>query len=226
MKGAGKALCGLRRANHIAPASLGRFPAQKVNPALPAPACAAGRKPHRFQAFGRHGIGKATTMTTHATAADLRKISDLIKGIKVAMLTSEDGGHLRSRPMVAAQKEFAGELLFFTRASAAKVEEVQADARVNVSYADADSQTYVSLSGTASVVRDPALIDAHWTEAMRTWFPKGRHDPDIAILNVAVEKAEYWDAPSSAMLYLYGYAKAVITGEPPHPGGNAKLDVA
>jgi general stress protein 26 len=158
--------------------------------------------------------------------AHFQKITDLIKGIKVAMLTSDDGGHLRARPMVAAQKEFAGELFFFTRASAPKVGEVQHHSQVNVSYADADAQNYVSLSGTAEIVRDPAVVAAHWSEAMRTWFPKGKDDPDIAILKVSVDQAEYWDAPSSAMVYLYGYVKAVTTGTSPHPGENEKIRIA
>ena len=76
------------------------------------------------------------------------------------------------------------------------------------------------------MVRDKAEIQAHWGEAMRTWFPKGVDDPDIAILKVHVDQAEYWDAPSSTMVHLYGYVKAVTTGEPPHPGGNEKLTVA
>ena len=58
---------------------------------------------------------------------------------------------------------------------------------------------------------------------MRTWFPKGQDDPDIALLEVRVEMAEYWDAPSSAMVHAYGYVKAVTTGKPPHPGGNEKV---
>jgi len=165
-------------------------------------------------------------MTRTAETADLQKISGLIKDIKVAMLTSDDAGHLRSRPMVAAQSEFAGELFFFTRASAPKVGEVAAHENVNVSYADADKQIYVSLSGTASVLHDPALVMAHWSEAMRTWFPKGSADPEIAILKVAVVQAEYWDAPSSTMVYLYGYAKAVVTGRPPHPGENERVRIA
>jgi general stress protein 26 len=164
-------------------------------------------------------------MTQIADTAALQKISELIGDIKVAMLTSEDAGHLRSRPMVAAQKGFAGELFFFTRVSAAKVGEVESHRSVNVSYADADRQNYVSLSGTASVVQDRALIDAHWSEAMRTWFPKGSADPDIAILKVAVDQAEYWDAPSSTMVYLYGYAKAVTTGKAPHPGENERVQI-
>jgi len=165
-------------------------------------------------------------MTKTANTDDLQKISGLIKNIKVAMLTSDDGGHLRSRPMVAAQKDFAGELFFFTRASAPKVGEVEQHSQVNVSYADADKQNYVSLSGTGKIVHDPAVVSAHWSEAMRTWFPKGKNDPEIAILKVSVDQAEYWDAPSSTMVYLYGYAKAVTTGMSPHPGENEKVRLA
>ena len=165
-------------------------------------------------------------MTKTADAATLEKLSGMIKHIQTAMLTSEDGSHLRARPMVAAQKDFTGELYFYTHASAHKVAEVGAKERVGVTYADSHHQNYISLSGTAEVVREKAEIKAHWGEAMRTWFPKGVDDPDIAILKVHVDQAEYWDAPSSTMVHLYGYVKAVATGEPPHPGGNEKVKVA
>ena len=165
-------------------------------------------------------------MTKTADADSLAKLWELIKAVKVAMLTSEDGPYLRARPMVAAQSGFDGTLFFFTRTSAHKVAEIGQKSRVCVSYADAGKQDYVSLSGTAHVDRDPALVKAHWSEAMRTWFPKGAEDPEIAILKVEIEQAEYWDAPSSAMVYLFGYAKAVTTGQPPHPGENEKIRFA
>jgi len=154
------------------------------------------------------------------------KLWDMIKDIKFAMLTSEDGPHLRSRPMVASQKGFDGTLWFFTRVSSHKVAEVGRDDRVNVSYADPAKQNYVSLSGTAQLVRDPATIADHWSEALRTWFAKGKDDPEIALLKVEVQQAEYWDAPSSAMVHVYGYAKAVLTGTSPHPGENEKVSFA
>jgi prepilin-type processing-associated H-X9-DG protein len=146
------------------------------------------------------------------------KIWEMIKDIKFAMLTSDDGGFLRSRPMVASQKTFEGTLWFFTRAHSHKVDEVGHDPRVNVSYADGSAQNYVSLSGTATLETDPATLKQHWSEAMRTWFPKG-----LALLRVVVEQAEYWDAPNSKMVHAYGYVKAVLTGEPPHPGENVKV---
>ncbi len=158
-------------------------------------------------------------------ADDTAKIWAMIKDIRFAMLTSEDGGVLRSRPMAAAQTDFDGILWFFTRASSHKVAEVQGDPHVNVSYADPDHQNYVSLSGTATLVRGQGDIDAHWSEAMRTWFPKGKSDPDIALLRVDVSQAEYWDAPNSTMVHAIGYVKAVLTGQSPHPGdhGTVKL---
>ncbi len=154
---------------------------------------------------------------------DTAKIWEMIKDTQFAMLTSDDEGVLRSRPMVASQTDFDGVLWFFTRASSHKVAEVQGDPRVNVSYSDPSKQNYVSLSGTTRLVRDRADIDAHWSESVRTWFPKGKTDPDIALLRVDVQQAEYWDAPNSKMLHAYGYVKAVLTGASPDPGGHGKV---
>lgn len=151
------------------------------------------------------------------------KLWSMMKGIGAAMLTTEDGDHLRARPMYASQKEFDGTLWFFTRRHSGKVEEVFDDRRVGVTYADSGKQDYVSLSGNATLVTDKNLIQAHWSEAMRTWFPKGIDDPEIALLKVTVTGAEYWDAPNSTMLHAYGYVKAVVTGESPHPGENKKV---
>lgn len=160
------------------------------------------------------------TDTTHAEAT--KHMWRMIQDIRFAMLTTADGGVLRARPMVAAQDEFDGNLWFYTRASSHKVTEA-ARQSVCVTYADGGKQEYVSLSGHAELVRDKATLVSHWTEAMRTWFPGGKDDPELAILKVHVESAEYWDAPNSTMVHAYGYLKAVLTGTSPHPGENEKL---
>ncbi len=165
-------------------------------------------------------------MTDKSQTEATQKMWEMMKSISFAMLTTEDDDNLRARPMVAAQDGFDGTLWFFTRASSHKVNEVQQDQRVGVTYADPSKQDYVSLSGHARLVRDKAAIDAHWGESMRTWFPKGKDDPDIALLKVEITMAEYWDAPNSTMVHAYGYLKAVVTGEPPHPGGNEKVRFA
>ncbi len=162
--------------------------------------------------------------TTSATPEIREKLWSMMKDIKFAMMTTEDGPNLRARPMAASQTGFDGTLWFFTRKSSHKVTEVNADERVGVTYADSSSQDYVSLSGRAVLLTDGASIAAHWDESVRTWFPKGKDDPEIALLKVTVEAAEYWDAPNSTMLHAYGYVKAVLTGESPNPGENKKVN--
>jgi general stress protein 26 len=154
------------------------------------------------------------------------KLSELIKDIRIAMLTTiDDDGSLRSRPMVTPQQEFEGTLCFFVGVDAPMVEESQHHNQVNVSFADPERQQYVSISGTATLVRDRQRMQEIWSPWVRPWFPRGLDDPNLALLQVGVEKAEYWDVPSSTMVQLYGVVKATLTGQPPRQGENTKLIV-
>lgn len=162
--------------------------------------------------------------STDREAAD--KLWDMIKGVRVAMMTTlDDNGRLNSRPMATlSHAGFEdGTLWFFTRADSHKVSELDRHWRVNLAYANPDKEDYVSLSGVAEVVRDQDKIRFLWRDIMTTWFPQGPDDPEIALLRIAVDQAEYWDSPSSAMVYAYGYVKAKITGESPDPGENVKI---
>jgi PPOX class probable F420-dependent enzyme len=159
---------------------------------------------------------------------DIEKLRDLIKGIRVAMLTTVDeDGSLRSRPMATQKDDFEGELWFFTGADTAKTGEIARDQRVNLSYADPDDERYVSLSGTAELVRDRAKAKELWNPFLKAWFPQGVDDPNLVLLRVSVDKAEYWDSPSSKMVQLAGFLKAMATGKRYDGGGeNEKLDLA
>lgn len=148
-----------------------------------------------------------------------QKLWELIKDVKIAMLTTEDAdGVLRSRPMATQRVEFEGDLWFFTSASSKKVREAATHNEVNLSYADPGSNKYVSVSGSASLVRDPAKARELWNPIYKAWFPKGLEDPILALLKVEVNKAEYWDSPSSTMVQLAGFLKAVATGQTYQPG--------
>jgi general stress protein 26 len=157
---------------------------------------------------------------------DVKHLSKLINEIKYAMLTTVDSdGSLRSRPMAHSNKqEFTGELWFFTRASSHKVDEVQRAGQVNLSYAEPGKNNYVSLSGTAELVRDKQKASELWSPVDKAWFPDGLEDPDLALLKVSITKAEYWDNPASTVVQVVGMAKAMLTGEPESMGENKKLN--
>lgn len=164
-----------------------------------------------------------TQQTSHAEQVE--KLNEMIRDINIAMLTTEEAdGTLRSRPMGTQQVDFDGDLWFFTRIDAAKVDEVRRERHVNVSYADDDSQRYVSVSGTAKVMRDQKKINELWNPMAKIWFPDGKEDPSLALLKVHVTQAEYWDAASNRMVQLAKLAKGLITGDGAEElGDNQKL---
>ena len=150
----------------------------------------------------------------HTREDAIQKLRSLIDDINICMLTTVDAeGCLHSRPMAVQQSEFDGDLWFLTGKSTGKTGEIRRDQHVNVSFADEDDQKYVSVSGRAMTLDDRSKIKELWNPLYKAWFPKGLDDPDLTALKVTVEKAEYWDSPNGVATQLYGFVKAVTTGE-------------
>src|SRR3954471_17297397 len=155
---------------------------------------------------------------------DVETLGEQIKDIKIAMLTTVDeDGTLRSRPMGTQDVEFDGDLWFFTADPSGKADEVKQQQQVNVSYADSGKSRYVSVSGRAMLVHDKAKMEEYWNPIYKIWFPEGLETPDIALMRVTVEKAEYWEAPSGKLVRLVNFVKSVATGDPSVGGKNEKL---
>jgi general stress protein 26 len=157
----------------------------------------------------------------------LQKVREMVKDIDFCMLTTiDEEGDLHSRPMSAnGEIDPNGDLWFFTGVSSHKVSEVASSPKVNVSFADPKNQQYVSLTGVAKIVRDRKKIEELWKPEFRMWFPKGKDDPEIALLRISLEKAEYWDSPSSTIGFALSFVSALVTGEQPDFGENKKLDL-
>lgn len=130
-------------------------------------------------------------------STELARLASLVRQMKVAMLTTiEPDGSLRSRPLQTVELDRAGRLWFFTHASSPKSAEIeQHDHQVNLSYADPRDEDYASISGTARLVRERERMAELWDARLAAWFPRGLEDPDLALLEVRIDKAEYWDQP-------------------------------
>jgi len=149
------------------------------------------------------------------------KLWSLIKDLKFAMFTTRHpNGHLHSRPMTTQNRDLADDALFFFMGRASSpVADLDGETQVSVAYADPDKDCYVSVSGTAHVVDDPALRKALWHKLNEAWFPQGPNDPQVALVRVDVEHAEYWDVKTNKLVQLYEMAKAAVTGKPPKDMG-------
>jgi len=142
----------------------------------------------------------------------LRKIGSLISEIRFAMLTTAaKDGTFDSRPMATQKKEFDGVLWFLTAQDSRKVDEIAADTHVGLMYADPNDQNYVTIKGRANVSRDKAKIHELWNPMYRAWFPGGEDDPQIRVLRVDVDEAEYWETSDSKIVRSLKYLAAAAT---------------
>ena len=155
---------------------------------------------------------------------DATKVAELIKGNRLAMFTTTaPDGTLISRPMALQKVEFDGDLWFFAERSSRKTAHVTANPQVNVTISS--SSTWVSLTGTASVVLDQAKKSDLWNAGVAAWFPDGRESSDIVLLKVEGDSAQYWDTPGGRIASVVSFAKARITGQPYSGGDSDTVDL-
>lgn len=145
---------------------------------------------------------------------DVKTLGEKIKGVRFAMLTTmSPEGKLKSRPMTTMDMEFDGDLWFFVGLDAEQVSEIRGNKNVNLAYAKPDDNLFVSVAGQAEIVNDAAKKKELWNPLYKAWFPKGLEDPNLGLIKVNVQSAEYWDSPSGIVVVLAGFAKALITGK-------------
>jgi general stress protein 26 len=149
----------------------------------------------------------------------------LMEGIDIAMFTTlgEDGFPV-SRPLSTQDAEFDGEVLwFFVRRDTPKVDEIARYPRVNVAYASKDRNVYLSVAGIAEVVDDQAKIDELWSDALKAYFKRGRTDPNLVLIRVAVHTVQYWEGPSTGLGKLIAFVAARLGADESVMGENRLL---
>jgi len=158
------------------------------------------------------------------TTSEFDQVGDLVSKARFAFVTTSTAdGRLLSRPLAIQERDFDGDLYFFTEDPSSKTEQVAQDGHVNVSLQSGDA--YLSIAGTASVTRDQTLIDELWNPYAEAWFEQGRNDPAVALLKVHADSAEYWTVDSPKPVALIKYAKAIVTGEQPDVATNKAVDL-
>ena len=143
---------------------------------------------------------------------DLRQFVDILKSFDTAMLVTERDRELRSRPMAIADRTDDGRVWFITNVESAKLEEMTEAPQVNL--AMQKESKFLSISGTIRATRDATRVDEHWNDVLNAWFPQGRNDPTLILLEVVPTYVEYWDqSGTEGVKFMFETAKSALTGK-------------
>jgi len=173
--------------------------------------------------------GTAAEKSTDDNVSSTKKIEELyslVEGIETAMLTSRRfDGTLISRPMATQEKRPRVDFWFVTSTETHKVDEIEAQPEVNLSYYNNRSREWVSVSGTARIVTDRDLIRTLYKPDWKAWFGDeggvrngGPNDPRLVLIEVEAHEATYLKSNEPRAVQLFKVAKALITGDTPKIG--------
>ncbi len=153
----------------------------------------------------------------------LDELYGLIEGIEIAMFTTRrPDGRLVSRPMATQKREPGTDLWFVTDIESEKIDELTADPNVALAYYNVKRWEWVSVSGTAMISQDRAMIRELYSKDWKAWFGDeggerdgGPGDPRFALLLIDVKSAVYGKRNKPRPLALFEVVKGMVTGKQP-----------
>jgi len=74
-------------------------------------------------------------------------------------------------------------------------------------------------------MRDAARARELWSPAAKAYFPRGPEDPNLVLIRVEVDQAEYWDGPHTTVGQVIAFAKALMSGHRPEAGEHRRVDL-
>ena len=151
------------------------------------------------------------------------RVWEIIEQTKVGMLTTRFGGGMRARPLEARPDREAGVIYFVIDVRGLKDDEIEACPDVCFVVVNAHDKAYLSLTGRASIRREPILAARIWKTTDDVWWPNGPDDRNVRVLCLEPHLAELWDGPASPAVARHEFAKARQTGEKPNLGENRKV---
>ena len=123
----------------------------------------------------------------------LKAISAKMKSLDICMLTTRTTrGHLSSRPMSNnGDVEFDGNSYFFTFEESRTVKDIREFPQVSLGFNGPDD-LYISLTGKARLITRKSMMEEHWLDQLKQWFPQGLDTPGIVLIHVKASRLKYW----------------------------------
>ncbi|WP_291314891.1 pyridoxamine 5'-phosphate oxidase family protein [Corynebacterium sp. UBA2622] len=152
-------------------------------------------------------------------------IIDIMRGKSVGMLTTVGGGgSLYSHPMDTQQVTDDGDVYFVVGTNSDQARWLQDSPQVNMAYSDAGS--WLSVTGKVRFLEGEeraAKIEQLWDESMTAFF-SGKDDPNIGVMLLSSESAQFWGNKDGRAAALFDLVKTRLTGQEPE-GDTATVDL-
>lgn len=149
-----------------------------------------------------------------------RRLWDEIERHQIGML-GVVGVPSHLQPMTAFVEQEREHIWFFTRADTDLARQVVGGRPAMFVFQQREVQACVF--GELTRHHDPARISKYWNAVVAAWYPQGKDDPRLTMLQLECTDAEVWISQAGPMKFAWEIAKANATKHEPDIGGKANL---
>ena len=161
--------------------------------------------------------------TAKTKSAPVEQLFDELGRVRAGMLgVAWHDAHMV--PMAPHAEADTRKIYFFTKRSSDLVAAIGMGGKAHFCLVGKDHDYHACLSGPIVQSNDRAAIERHWSAMISAWFPGGKEDPELTLLEFTPNAAEVWASTDSAALFAWEIAKALTTGSEPHVGATAKIN--
>ncbi|WP_449278448.1 pyridoxamine 5'-phosphate oxidase family protein [Leucobacter sp. GX24907] len=122
------------------------------------------------------------------------QVVEVMRGERFVMLsTATKDGKIVSHPMTPQEVTDEAVIWFFIDRQSDQGEAIRQNPEVNLAFAETGS--WLSVSGRAEFVTDPDKVYELWDEQVSGYYEGGTSDPNVGLLRVTPESAQYWGVP-------------------------------
>lgn len=150
------------------------------------------------------------------------QVVDIMREERFVMLSTVTvEGKIVSHPMTPQEVTPRAEVWFLIGLQGDQATAIRSNPNVNLAFAETGS--WLSISGVAGFVEDRGKVAELWDGQLDEYF-SGVDDPNLGLLKVTGQSAQYWGVPGGGMVAALKIAASRITGsEPPGKAGTVEL---
>lgn len=154
----------------------------------------------------------------------VEKLKELTSKCKVCMLGTFEEMRVRFRPMAHVDVDEMGNFWFFTSMESDKTSQINSNPNVYLTYACEGESTFLSIEGIASVSNiNRDRMKELFNPFVRSWFPEGLDDPNLALMIVHPLEIDYWVNNENKVLTYIKMLSSAVTGNRVEVGEHGRL---
>lgn len=130
-----------------------------------------------------------------------------LDGVRAGMLgLVGSGDHMQ--PMTHFVDRAASKLYFITSDQTDLAKQAGVTSTAHYCVASTDQDFYACLSGVLKPITDKAKLDELWSKVVAAWFPDGKEDKHITLLEFSLGEAALWASTGNPLIFGLEIAKA------------------